>query len=400
MGVCAIYDDGQWNEQIALAASTFGLDFYPQEFELLDKEEFFVYRVHLGLPLLQPYWRFSGKEQIFSLSDCKRFFNEKALYALPQRAYLLRENTLSETLFAMIHLYAYNDFVKRNKIFRTIGDGRDILRQFDGHHQFIQSCMENEKIGSGEVEKILAGAHAARFQGNQLLHFMMEQGNLSDWQKELLKIVEKETHYFLPQLETMIMAEGWAGYWYEKILNQLALPDELREECKRMHNVVFYRSTESFTLEKMAYMLFKKIDETYGPKEIFQICQRERDVSFVERYFDWDIYRRLKGAGDLQENGRAEKDAWEMLKKNLLDVAGQRRIPMIRVNGVRVQDGTLLLEHLWDYRELQQEYVFEFLKHMVNLWGNKVMIKTKFNNINKLVLCNECKSIAIKTEGK
>lgn len=400
MGVHTRYDDGQWNEQIASVASTLGLDFYPQEFNFLDKEEFFVYRVHLGLPLLQPCWRFTGKEQLCDLSDGKNFFYEKALYAMPQRAYLLRENTLSEMLFAMIHLYAYNHFVKHNENFRIIGDEQDILCQFDEHHQFIQSCMKNEKIGSSGVEKILAGAHAVRFQENQLLHFIMEYGNLSDWQKVLLKIVEKEAHYFLPQLETMIMAEVWASYWYEKILNQLGLPEELREECERVHKFVFYRNIESFTLEKMAYMLFKKIDETYGPKEIFQVCQRERDVSFVEKYFDWDIYGRLKGAGDLQEAGRAEKDAWEMLKKNLLDSTGRKRIPMMKVNGVRAQDGTLILEHLWDHRELQQEYVFEFLKHIVNLWGNKVIIKTRFNNINKLVLCDEYKSIAIKTEGK
>ena len=39
--------------------------------------------------------------------------------------------------------------------------------------------------------------------------------------KKSIEIVRQETAYFLPQIETKIMNEGWASYWHYNILKKL-----------------------------------------------------------------------------------------------------------------------------------------------------------------------------------
>ena len=51
--------------------------------------------------------------------------------------------------------------------------------------------------------------------------FIIKYGYLEEWEKNILKIVKRETEYFLPQIETKIMNEGWASYWHYTILKEL-----------------------------------------------------------------------------------------------------------------------------------------------------------------------------------
>ena len=61
---------------------------------------------------------------------------------------------------------------------------------------------------------------------------------LAEWEKDLLTIVHEEAQYFIPQIETKIMNEGWASYWHKRILDSLDLPQELHLEFIVRHNQV------------------------------------------------------------------------------------------------------------------------------------------------------------------
>ena len=53
-----------------------------------------------------------------------------------------------------------------------------------------------------------------------LLLFIRDHNrDLADWQRDVLTIVDEEARYFIPQIETKIMNEGWASYWHHKIMN-------------------------------------------------------------------------------------------------------------------------------------------------------------------------------------
>jgi stage V sporulation protein R len=50
--------------------------------------------------------------------------------------------------------------------------------------------------------------------------------------------VHEEAQYFIPQIETKIMNEGWASFWHKRILDSLGLPQELHLEFIVRHNQV------------------------------------------------------------------------------------------------------------------------------------------------------------------
>ena len=56
--------------------------------------------------------------------------------------------------------------------------------------------------------------------------------------KNILRIVKRETEYFLPQIETKTMNEGWASFWHYTILKELDLPEGLHFEFLKRHNDV------------------------------------------------------------------------------------------------------------------------------------------------------------------
>src|SRR5262249_56777521 len=47
---------------------------------------------------------------------------------------------------------------------------------------------------------------------------------LAEWERDVLTIVHAEAQYFIPQIETKIMNEGWASFWHKRILDSLELP--------------------------------------------------------------------------------------------------------------------------------------------------------------------------------
>ena len=59
---------------------------------------------------------------------------------------------------------------------------------------------------------------------DDIIGFIMKYGSLEEWEKSILKIVKRETQYFIPQIETKIMNEGWASYCHYNILKSLDLP--------------------------------------------------------------------------------------------------------------------------------------------------------------------------------
>jgi len=42
-----------------------------------------------------------------------------------------------------------------------------------------------------------------------VLGFLLNHAPLRGWQKDLLRIVRTEAYYFMPQMQTKIMNEGW-----------------------------------------------------------------------------------------------------------------------------------------------------------------------------------------------
>ncbi len=85
---------------------------------------------------------------------------------------------------------------------------------------------------------------------------------MEEWQKNVLNVVRKETAYFIPQIETKIMNEGWASYWHYKILHKLDLPDSLFIEFIKRHNDVITPAMGSINPYHLGFKMFEDLEKT------------------------------------------------------------------------------------------------------------------------------------------
>src|SRR5215211_5999162 len=58
-----------------------------------------------------------------------------------------------------------------------------------------------------------------------LFYLMKNSPSLSPWQRDAIAMVHEEMEYFVPQMQTKIMNEGWASIWHARIMRALDLSD-------------------------------------------------------------------------------------------------------------------------------------------------------------------------------
>ena len=106
-----------WDERIVEKARTFGLDCYPQEFEICNHDQMLGYMAYSGMPSHYPHWSY-GKayEKLKTLYDygISGLSYEMVINSDPALAYLMRDNTLLLQILTMAHVYGHNDFFKNN----------------------------------------------------------------------------------------------------------------------------------------------------------------------------------------------------------------------------------------------------------------------------------------------
>ncbi|SHE60244.1 stage V sporulation protein R [Caldanaerobius fijiensis DSM 17918] len=419
-----------WDDMIERKARDMGLDFYPQEFELVNYENMLGYEAYGGMPSRYPHWSF-GK----AYERLKTFYTynltglpyEMVINSNPCIAYLMKENTLLLQILTMAHVYAHNDFFKNNRLFKEGTDAEMTLEMFKNHADRVRRYIANPNIGYEGVEKLLNAAHAIRFQiprvigekrnkameksrdlkrvpmepEDDLLYFLREYGELEEWQRDILEIVEEETRHFIPQIETKIMNEGWASFWHYKILNSMNLPQDLYMEFLDRHNQVVAPVQGAINPYYIGFKMYMDIEKRYGLDKVFEVRSFDRDQSFLRRYLtyelihDLNLFEYVREGKDIVITEVADDKGWEKIRNTLSDTAGMGAIPYIRVVEMSDKDRTLTLEHVYDGRELELNYACETLKHIVDIWGHKVVLKTLLEGKVKEILCDESKNISL-----
>src|SRR5512134_3984890 len=111
-----------WNDRIGELVGSFGLQTYPQEFEICDHEDMLSYMVYSGMPSHYPHWSY-GKayEKLKTLYDygVSGLPYEMVINSNPALAYLMRDNSLLLQILTIAHVYGHNDFFKNNFTFRS-----------------------------------------------------------------------------------------------------------------------------------------------------------------------------------------------------------------------------------------------------------------------------------------
>jgi len=450
----AISDLEYWDARIREKALEFGLDCYPQEFEICDHNDMLGYMAYSGMPSHYPHWSY-GKayEKLKTLYDhgVSGLPYEMVINSSPAIGYLMRDNTLCLQILTIAHVYGHNDFFKNNFNFKQTRAVYTV-ETFKAHAHRVRSYVEDPSIGIDKTESILDAAHALSLQMRRnravrklsddqerqrqleqaqprpdpfaaihkaavytapdlkktpaapeedLLLFIRDHNPyLAEWERDLLTIAHEEACYFLPQIETKIMNEGWASYWHREIVNALELPSDLHMEFLVRHNQVVRPHPGGLNPYHVGLKVWDEIKRSHeasspdaGTAALFSVREIDRDVSFLRRFLSEDVTRDLdlfqyeeKGE-DLVVTKVADKEQWREVKDSLLRSVGTGSIPVIKiVDADRSGTRALYLEHEHEGRDLLLEYAEKTLAHLHRLWGRDVFIETKVNG-KPAVLC-------------
>jgi stage V sporulation protein R len=458
----------EWDKRIRDKADSLGLDCFPQEFVICDHNQMLGYMAYGGMPSHYPHWSY-GKayEKLKTLYDhgVTGLPYEMVINSNPPIAYLMRDNTLLLQLLTMAHVYGHNDFFKNNFTFRTATRPELTIETFKAHAMRVRRYVEDPSIGLDKIERVLDAAHALAFQCRRnlaikkvspseqidravdaahpppdpfqrihvrpkihepdlhkvplepdedvLLFIRDHNPYLADWEKDLLTIVDEESKFILPMMETKIMNEGWASYWHKQIMDSLDLEQGLRIEFLVRHNQtvcpvpgqinpyflgfkiwqdIYRRHTEPTKEEIEKY----GAPDKPGTQKLFEVREVERDSSFLRRYLTEDLMRELD-IFEYQTRGEeyvvskvSDEEGWKPVKETLIKSIGSNSIPVIKVEDADFgQTRTLYLKHDHDGRDLHLEYAEKTLAYLQRLWGREVVLETVLESKKSLLCCND-----------
>jgi stage V sporulation protein R len=456
-----------WDARIRALAEELGLVCYPQEFEVCDHTQMLGYMAYSGMPSHYPHWSYGKSfEKLKTMYDygVSGLPYEMVINSNPALAYLMRDNSLCLQILTMAHVYGHNDFFRNNFTFQQTR-AEHTLALFKVHADRVRRYHEDPSIGLERVEGVLDAAHAVAIQCRRnlaikklgeeavrqrlveaaqppadpfqaihkraaytepdvqrvppepeedLLLFIRDHNPyLSEWEKDLLTIVHEREQYFIPQIETKIMNEGWASYWHREILNRLQLPQALHLEFLVRHNQVvrpFARGLNPYYLGLRVWDdLVRRHDAPTaeevaqygrptksGRQALFAVREVDRDVSFLRRFLTEELMRELD-LFEYEPRGEevvvskvADKAGWREVKETLLKSVGLGTVPVIKVEDADHQhQRSLYLKHYHDGRDLQLEYAERTLSYLHQLWRHEVILETELNGKKTLLSYNE-----------
>lgn len=442
----------QWNERIEACAREMGLDFYPQEFEICSYEEMLGYEAYNGMPSHYPHWSYGkafDRLHTFYRYNLTGLPYEMVINSNPCLAYLMRDNTLLLQILTIAHVYGHNDFFKNNRLFKGTRPEM-VIDSFKNHAERIRSYIQDPSIGYAKVERVLDAAHALRYQVTRtigakkltleeekkrlveeyqrktqadlfgrpaeavappdlnriplepeedILGFIVEYSRLDDWERDIIRIVRAESEYFLPQIETKIMNEGWASLWHYRILQRLDLPQDLHLEFLKRHHQVIRPHPGGLNPYHLGFVILNDLEARFGPEKIFEAREIESDRSLIRRYLTRELCQELHLFEYFQNDAEAivsevaDDDGWEPIRDTLCRNIGMGSIPVIKIKEMSPRDGSLTLEHEYDGRELELANTGETLKYLVELWGKPVKLITRMKGKETMLSCDEQKKL-------
>ena len=427
-----INDLTSWDDKIIEIAKKYNLDWYDINYEICDYYEMMGHMSYHGMPSHYNHWSY-GK----SFEQTRQLYNlgaqglpyELIINSDPSIAYLMRQNDLYLQILIMAHCIGHSDFFKNNRCFQHT-DAKNIVAKFRNARNRIQKYSEDPSIGIDVVEEFIDCLHSIRFQtcrhniprksknqikrdlikkynknknnrlikkvslnrlessqlledDHDLLSFLLEYGtHFEDWQLDIINIVREDSMYFIPQIKTKILNEGWASFWHYKILHELELPQEYHIPFLKMHNAVVRPHIGGINPYHVGFYLFQKIEKEMGLDECFLIREVHDDESAIRMYLDEDDFRKLNlftyskdKNNDTFIDEVSDHDDWKVVRNTLLQNTGVNSIPRIYAHDIK-KDKSLVLKHDHDGRDLDLEYADKVIENVRHLWPEGAVLFT------------------------
>jgi stage V sporulation protein R len=447
-------------EQIWDVARRFGLDPYPTRFEIVPATVMYEVGSY-ALPGRYSHWTFGKAyhrmKTMYDFALSKIY--EVVINTNPAYGFLLETNSPVQNKMVIAHVLGHVDFFKNNVYFsktnrrmvesvsthaqrmmeyefrygrKTVEHFLDAVLAIEEHidpnffmrHQLTpeeekqrarRTAREGryddlwnlDKSGSGTgVPPVVGVDHSSderrqdvpQLPQKDIVYFLMKNSPvLSAWQRDVMAMVHEEVEYFIPQMQTKIMNEGWASFWHSRIMREMELTDNEHLEFAELHSGVVSPHKGKLNPYYLGYKIFEHIERNWddptpeareklgrrggeGREKIFEVRELESDVSFLRNYLTEELCEEL----DLFVYELVEEEEWTISEKRWERVRDQLVANMTNFGFpyIEVEDGDyngnreLYLKHCYEGNELDMRYARKALEHVQTLWGRTVHLET------------------------
>ncbi len=434
-----------------IATKKFKLDPFPTRFEVVPATV--MYEVgSYALPGRYSHWTF-GKayhkmKTMYDFGLSKIY--EVVINSNPSYAFLLENNSLLQNKLVIAHVLGHVDFFKNNVYFsqtnrRMIDDaatharrineyefkyGRKVVEDFldavlsiEEHidpNFFIKKQREEKKPGEEKQHRLPEDpydaltsiqereardkAEAAKHidqtmePEKDLVWFISQHSpKLQPWQRDVMSMIHDEMLYFVPQMQTKIINEGWASLMHSRIMRELDLPDHEHMEFAELHSGVVSPHRNQLNPYYLGYTILEDIErrwneptqeeqEKFGRKpgegwaKLLEVRETENDISLLRNYLTEELCEKL----DLFVYELVEEEEWTITEKRWQKVRDQLVANMTNFGFpyIEVTDGDyrgnreLYLHHRFEGAELDVRYARKVLEYVHKLWGRPVHLET------------------------
>jgi stage V sporulation protein R len=439
-------------EQIWEVARGFGLDPYPVRFEIVPATVMYEIGSY-ALPGRYSHWTF-GKayhrmKTMYDFGLSKIY--EVVINTNPSYGFLMETNSPVQNKLVMAHVLGHVDFFKHNAYFsrtnrrmvETVSTHSGRMNEYEFRYgrktveRLLDAVLSIEEhidpnffirreeaarppgskkapkppgryddlwnIGRPPEQDAAAGEEESGRRGDRLpekdlvYYIMRNSPALHDWQRDVMAMVHEEMEYFVPQMQTKVMNEGWASYWHARIMRELDLPDVEHVEFAELHSGVVSPHKGQLNPYYLGYKILEDIERRWdaptaeerekfgreggeGRAKLFEVREMENDVSFLRNYLTEELCEEL----DLFVFELVDEEEWTVTEKRWQKVRDQLVANMTNFGFpyIVVADGDyngnreLYLKHQYEGAELDTAYARRVLEHVHTLWGRPVHLET------------------------
>lgn len=444
-----------------IATKKFGLDPFPVHFEIVPASVMYEIGSY-ALPGRYSHWTF-GKayhrmKMMYDFGLSKIY--EVVINSNPSYGFLLETNSPIQNKMVIAHVLGHVDFFKNNAYFsktnrRMVDEaalhsrrmseyefthGRKVVEEFldavlsiEEHidpnffirkHEPEQKRRKTERPPQGKYDDLLSASEIEAKKGDvkiqdekrkpapelpekDLVYFLMKYSpTLEDWQRDIMAMLHEEMEYFVPQMQTKIMNEGWASIWHSRIMREMDLPTNEYLEFAELHSGVVSPHKGQLNPYYLGYKIFESIEKRWdnpskedrenlklsggtGRDKMFEVRELDNDISFLRNYLTEELCEEL----DLfvyelvdEEEWTITEKKWERVRNQLVGNMTNFGFPYIEVvDGDYNGNSELYLKHRHEGVDLDMKYGRKTLEYVHRLWGRPVHLETMLDG-DSLVL--------------
>ena len=257
-----------------------------------------------------------------------------------------------------------------------------------------------------------------------MLRYIIDNSRiLDDWQKDVLEVLRTEGQYYWPVIKTKYINEGAATFIHQKVMDKLfnegLLTPSEHGQYNYSNSLVKAYNRTSMNPYLVGSKMFEDVETRwnkgqYGREwnECTNVLEKEnwdtkemggweKCKDIIKSYTDWffmqdflthelidslDLYIYVRNESEEAVEYIRTGHTLEEIRQIIVNSFAHSGIPKIEVvDGNHSKNGYLYLEHRFAGQPLEPEHMLRTIKHIYDLWGKTIILRTNIGGKNKLV---------------